>query len=82
MAFHAELPVKLGIEMPPAMLKHLKIVCAKDGVSTNIFVVKAIEGAFADREERLDAEAYDRGMKELAEGKGESIESVRKELDL
>ena len=46
------------------------------------FVTQATEEKLFAREEAKDTLAYDAGIKELSEGKGESLESVRKELGL
>jgi predicted transcriptional regulator len=82
MSIHQQKLVRFTLDMSPAMHRHLKIVCAEDAVSMHTFVTRAIEEKFEAREEDRDALAYDAGMKELVEGKGESFESVCKELGL
>ena len=75
-------PLVFTLDILPLMHRHLKIACAEDGVSMHSFVTQALEEKFLAREEEKDTVAYDAGIKELSEGKGESLESVRKELGL
>ena len=82
MSIHQQKTIRFTLDMPPDMHRHLKIACAEDGVSMHAFVTEAIEEKFDAREEGRDALAYDKGMKEMTEGKGESLESVRRGLGL
>ena len=81
-SIHQQKTIRFTLDMLPDMHRHLKIGCAEDGISMHAFVTKAIEEKLDAREEGRDALAYDKGMKEVAEGKGESLESVRRELGL
>ena len=65
MSIILEKPARLTLEMPQAIHRHLKIICAEDGISMHNFVIEAIEEKFEDREERIDAAAHDRGLKDI-----------------
>jgi predicted transcriptional regulator len=82
MAIHQQRLIRYTLDMLPDTHYRLKIICAEDRVSMHDFVTQAIEEKFEARDEERDAAAYDAGMKELADGKGEPLESVRKELGL
>lgn len=82
MAIHAESQVRLGIQIPSSMHKHLKIICAEDGISMHRFVLNAIENAFATREEQLDEIAYDRGMKDIEEHEAVSMEEMDRAMGI
>jgi hypothetical protein len=82
MSIHQQKMIRYTLDMMPELHRHLKIVCAEDGVSLHDFVTLAIEEKFEAREEKLDALAFDEGMKDLASGKTYSLEDVQKELGL
>jgi hypothetical protein len=67
MSIHAEKPIRLNIEIPPAMHKHLKMVCVEDGESMHTFVIRALGKELNEREDRRDVEAFDTGMRDIAE---------------
>lgn len=76
MAIHAESQIRLGVQIPSSMHKHLKIICAEDGISMHTFVLNAIENAFVTREKYLDEIAYDQGLEDVAEHKMASLEEM------
>jgi predicted transcriptional regulator len=81
-SIHQQKTIRFTLDMLPDLHRHLKIVCAEDGVSMHTFVTEAIEEKFEAREEKADALAYDEGIKEVADGKTHSLEDVQKELVL
>ena len=82
MSVHQQKTVRFTLDMPPDMHRHLKIICAEDMVSMHDFVTQAIKEKFETREEKLDALAYDEGIKEISEGKGIDFDTAMREIGL
>jgi hypothetical protein len=68
--------------MLPDMHRHLKVVCAEDGVSMNTFVTKAIENEFVARDERIDEAAVDEAEKEIKEHGTISLKEFKTRLGI
>jgi hypothetical protein len=81
MAIHQQQTVRFTLDMPIGMHHHLKVICAKDSVPMGAFVTKAIEQEFKARDDRLDEEAYDAGMKDVAEHGTISLEEMDKAME-
>jgi hypothetical protein len=81
MAIHQQQTVRFTFDMPVGLHHHLKVICAKDRVPMNAFVTKAIEQEFAARDDRLDEEAYDAGMRDVAKNGTISLEEMDKAME-
>ena len=66
MSIHQQKMIRFTLDMPPDMHRHLKIICAEDGISMNMFIMKELERGFKDREDRVDEEAIAQSIRDIA----------------
>ena len=76
MSIHQQANVRCTFDLPESMHRYLKIICAEDNEPMNAFVAKALSREFSEREERIDAEAFDSGMKDIKEHGTISMEEM------
>jgi hypothetical protein len=65
MSIQQKKTVRFTFDMPLDMRRHLKIICAEDGIPMNSFVTRAIENEFAARDERMDESAVDQARDDV-----------------
>src|SRR5262249_41526439 len=77
---HKHKTTRVSVDLPKDEHLHLKIACARYGIPIHQFVIESIEKNLKALEEQLDAQAFDRGKKEMKAHGTISLEEMDKRL--
>ena len=80
MSLHHHKTKRVSIDLPFEKHIYMKIACAKEDISIKRFIEESIDKSLKALEEKLDAEAYDQGKKEIKAHGTISIEEMDKRL--
>ncbi len=71
---------RVSIDLPYEDHINLKVVCARQRIPIRKFIIESIEKNLMELEERLDQEAFDRGIKEVKKHGTISLETMNEKL--